>query len=430
MPAAASRSSLPLWCWSVTGLLLLATTINYMDRVTLASASVRITNELGLSETQYGNLELAFGWSFAVGSVVFGFLADRLPIYLLYPAVLFAWSAMGAASGLTEGHHSLLICRALLGFFESAHWPCALKTTYTILSNRQRTLGNSILQSGASLGAILTPQLMRILLTDAPGSWRKTFVVVGMLGVAWCLGWFLLIRPRDLAASVAPTPSTPSTPSENAGEPAPGLGAIIRSKPFWAVALLIIGAQTVWHVFRVWLMKFLQTGRGYSESAALNFNSLYFAATDVGCILAGLTALALVKHLDLSPHTARRRVYTGACVLTSLSLMLPFLAKGAPLLCTLLVIGAGALALFPCYYSFVQDLSATHVGRLTGILSLWVWALTSPLHALMGAIADWSKSYDPGLMIAGLMPWIGVVSLRLLWKNPDTTGPASGGRPA
>jgi ACS family hexuronate transporter-like MFS transporter len=429
MPAAASRSSIPAWCWSVTGLLLLATTINYMDRVTLASASVRITNELGLSETQYGNLELAFGWSFAVGSVVFGFLADRLPIYLLYPAVLFAWSAMGAASGLTEGHQSLLICRALLGFFESAHWPCALKTTYTILSNRQRTLGNSILQSGASIGAILTPQLMRILLTDAPGSWRKTFVVVGALGAAWCLGWFLLIRPRDLEASVDST-STPYAASESAAAPAPGLGAIIRSKPFWAVALLIVGAQTVWHVFRVWLMKFLQTGRGYPEAAALNFNSLYFAATDVGCILAGLTALALVKHLDLSPHTARRRVYAGACVLTSLSLLLPFLSKGVPLLCTLLVIGAGALALFPCYYSFVQDLSATHVGRLTGILSLWVWALTSPLHALMGAIADWTKSYDPGLMIAGLMPWIGVVSLRLLWKNPDAPGPAPGGHSA
>jgi hypothetical protein len=48
----------------------------------------------------------------------------------------------------------------------------------------------------------------------------------------------------------------------------------------------------------------------------------------------------------------------------------------------------------------------------------------------MGAIADWTKSYDPGLMIAGLMPWIGVVSLRLLWKNPDATGPGPGGHSA
>lgn len=406
MPSAAQSQRTALWCWSVTGLLLLATTINYMDRVTLASASIRITNELQLSETQYGDLELAFGWSFALGSIVFGFLADWVPIYILYPVALLAWSAMGAASGITEGHHSLLLCRALLGFFESAHWPCALKTTQAILSEKQRTLGNSILQSGASIGAILTPQLMRLLLTDDPGSWRRTFILVGLIGGLWAVGWFMLIRPRDLMP--------PKNLEDTA--PAPGLAAILRSKPFWAVAILIIGAQTVWHVYRVWLMKFLQTGRGYSESAALNFNSLYFLATDVGCILAGSIALALVKHLKISPHLSRRRVYAGACILTSLSVLLPLFGRGGLLLCTLLFIGAGALALFPCYYSFVQDLSATHVGRLTGILSLWVWALTSPLHSIMGALADWSKSYDLGLVLAGLAPWMGVASLHALWK--------------
>jgi ACS family hexuronate transporter-like MFS transporter len=109
-------------------------------------------------------------------------------------------------------------------------------------------------------------------------------------------------------------------------------------------------------------------------------------------------------------------------VLTSLSVLLPFLGRGGFLLCTLLIIGAGALALFPCYYSFVQDLSATHVGRLTGILSLWVWALTSPLHSVMGALADWSKSYDFGLVVAGIAPWMGVFSLYALWKIPRNTG--------
>jgi ACS family hexuronate transporter-like MFS transporter len=414
MSPAAQNQRTALWCWSVTGLLLLATTINYMDRVTLASASVRITSELQLSETQYGHLELAFGWSFALGSIVFGFLADWVPIYVLYPAALLAWSAMGAASGMTEGHDSLLVCRALLGFFESAHWPCALKTTHAILSDQQRTLGNSILQSGASIGAILTPQLMRVLLTDSVGSWRRTFVVVGILGVVWALGWFILMRPRDLAES--------TTLDANAAANKDGLSSILRSRPFWAVAILIVGAQTVWHVYRVWLMKFLQIGRGYSESAALNFNSLYFAATDVGCILAGLLALKFVKHFHLTPHFARRRVYACACVLTSLSVLLPFLGRGGFLLCTLLIIGAGALALFPCYYSFVQDLSATHVGRLTGILSLWVWALTSPLHSVMGALADWSKSYDFGLVVAGIAPWMGVFSLYALWKIPRNTG--------
>jgi len=120
----ASRSG--AWKWWVCGLLLLATTINYMDRQTLANAAVRITNEFRLSKEQYGNLELAFGWAFAVGSLLFGIIADRVSVRWLYPAVLFAWSLMGFLSARTTEFKELLICRTLLGLFEAGHCPCAL----------------------------------------------------------------------------------------------------------------------------------------------------------------------------------------------------------------------------------------------------------------------------------------------------------------
>ncbi len=397
------------WKWWITGLLLLATTINYMDRVTLASASVRVTRELSLSDAQYGNLELAFGWAFAVGSLVFGFLADRWRVYWLYPAVLGAWSLMGMATGWSQGFTELMVCRTLLGFFEAGHWPCALKTTFALLSEKDRTMGNSVLQSGASIGAIITPQIMKLMMTEQPGSWRTTFIVVGGVGFLWVAAWLFCLRPRDLDHTPATTPN----------EPALGLGMIMRSGRFWAVALLIVGAQAVWHVYRVWLMKFLQTGRGYAEKAALDFNSLYFIATDIGCIAAGVISLWLVRRWALSPHDARRRVYAGACLLTSLSVFIPSLGKGWPLLAILLLIGAGALALFPCYYSFVQELSPNHVGRLTGLLSLWVWAVTSPMHSFFGLLADRSKSYDLGLVIAGLAPWIGVFAMKFLWQRGE-----------
>ena len=57
VPASRSGS----WKWWVCGLLLLATTINYMDRQTLANAAVRIVSEFKLSKKQYSDLELAFG---------------------------------------------------------------------------------------------------------------------------------------------------------------------------------------------------------------------------------------------------------------------------------------------------------------------------------------------------------------------------------
>jgi ACS family hexuronate transporter-like MFS transporter len=57
------RSS--FWQWWVSGLLLLATMINYMDRQTLASLSTRIKSEFSLSNEQYGNIEFLFGVAFA-----------------------------------------------------------------------------------------------------------------------------------------------------------------------------------------------------------------------------------------------------------------------------------------------------------------------------------------------------------------------------
>lgn len=400
------------WKWWITGLLLLATMINYMDRVTLGNASVRVTHELGLSDVQYGNLELAFGWAFAAGSLVFGFVADRVRTYVLYPAALAAWSLMGMAAGWSHGFSELIVCRTLLGFFEAAHWPCALKTTFALLSEKDRTLGNSVLQSGASLGAVITPQIMKLLMTDEPGSWRTSFIVVGGVGFVWVALWFVSLRPRDLDQAAAPS-TTGATG---------GLGEILRSGRFWAVALLIMGAQTVWHIYRVWLMKFLQTGRGYDETVALNFNSFYFIATDVGCITAGAVSLWLIRRRASSPHDARRTVFAGACALTSLSILIPWLDKGWPLLAVLLLIGAGALALFPCFYSFAQEISATHVGRVTGLLGLWVWAVTSPMHSFFGMLTDRTKSYDLGLVLAGLAPWLGVISMKLLWRK--TASPA------
>jgi ACS family hexuronate transporter-like MFS transporter len=213
----------------------------------------------------------------------------------------------------------------------------------------------------------------------------------------------------------------PAVKTERAGD----LWNILLGRRFWALAILLTGIQTVWHIYRVWLMKFLQTGRGFEETAALNFNSAYYLATDAGCFLAGATSIWLIRKRGLSPHGARRWVYAAACMFTSLSVTLPWLGKGWLLPGVLLLIGAGALALFPCYYSFVQELSDQHVGRLTGLLSLWVWAVTSPLHSLFGWVADTTKSYDSGLVIAGLAPWLGVLAMAMLWKNPPDSATSS-----
>ncbi len=359
-------------------------------------------------------MELAFGWAFAVGSLVFGFLADRFRVYWLYPLVLSGWSLMGIASAQTEGYWPLLTCRVLLGFFEAGHWPCALKTTFALLEPKDRTMGNSVLQSGASIGAVVTPPLMIWLMTEELSSWRLAFEAIGFIGLLWVVLWFVSMRKSDLDVVVKDDPSKRES-----------MWDILLGGRFWALAILIFGAQTCWHLFRVWLPKFMQEGRGYSETEALAFNSAYYIGTDIGCIAAGVISLWLARRFTISAHGARRWVYAGACIMTSFSVLLLWLPKGWPLMGAILIVGAGALALFPCYYSFVQELSDRHVGRLTGLLSTWVWAVSSPMHKLFGRLVDETKSFDLGMAMAGLAPWLGVIAMKLLWDTQKSKEPAA-----
>ena len=186
--------------WIICLLLLLASAVNYMDRQTLSVTAARIKSEFSLNNEQYGNVEAVFGYSFAFGSILWGFLVDRISVRWIYPIGLLGWSAMGFLTGWARDYNDLYWCRLLLGVFESAHWPCGLKTTQALLSRKGRAMGNSVLQSGTSIGAILTPLAMLALLTPQSGSWRFGFQAIAVIGACWVFFWLAVVRNNDLEA--------------------------------------------------------------------------------------------------------------------------------------------------------------------------------------------------------------------------------------
>ncbi|MGI8603302.1 MAG: MFS transporter [Verrucomicrobiales bacterium] len=400
--------------WIVCGLLLLASAINYMDRQTLANAAVRITREFHLNQERYGNIEAWFGYAFAAGSLFFGVLADRVSVRWLYPIVLVSWSAVGFATGFTSSYGGLLICRALLGFFEGGHWPCGIKTTRALLNARDRSMGNSVLQSGTSVGAIVTPLLMRTLMTPELGTWRYAFQVIGVIGIGWIILWFLFVRASDLTDREKPAALTEA--------PAPSLWSIILSRRMLVIFVVIACINTTWQILRAWLPKILQEGRGWSESSALYFNSAWFAATDVGCLGAGALAVWLARR-GQPVDRARLMVFGGCAVLCALCALVPWLGPGWPLLAVLMTAGAGALGLFPIYHSFTQDISGRHQGRITGIASVAAWIIPAQAQRLFGLLADRTGSFDTGLVIAAFLPLVAWLTLSVGWGQNRATSP-------
>lgn len=403
----------PSWRWIVCGLLLLATMINYMDRLTLNLLATDINKTLGLDKSDYASIESGFALAFAAGSILFGFLVDRWNVFWVYPLAVLAWSAAGFFTGFADGFVSLLLCRVLLGLAEAANWPCALKTTQHILPPGERAMGNSILQSGAAVGAIVIPLVLLLLFDESrPQTWRMPFFVVGGVGALWVVLWWSFLRPADLHIDHA-------APATAAGGPAVApLSAGLVARRFAALVVLVVTINMTWHFLRAWGPLFLREQHQFTQQQTSWFFSAYYLFTDVGALSAGFATLWLARH-GTAVHASRRLVYLGCALLCLLCLAVPYLASPALLVAALLVIGFGALGLFPNYYSFTQDLSRRHQGKVTGVLSCLCWLAMAIWQKGIGWIVEATGSYTIPFWISGVAPLLAFVALQLLWGQVE-----------
>ncbi len=466
-PQSTSFSRYFSWKWGICGLLLLATTINYMDRLTLNLMSKQIMSEFDLNARNYGQLESAFGVAFALGAILIGWMSDRWNVRHIYAASVLLWSAAGFFTGLSQGFLSLLMCRFLLGLAESGNWPCALRTTQRILPPSERTMGNGLLQSGAAVGAVLTPFVVLMLYNEQnPGSWRYPFLVVAALGVVWVVGWLASVRADDLALTERSPSSSliailglllvlygidllvhiafsdrPWIPlcvklavtlSSIFGVVSWMIHAVRDEAPderrvflrrFAVLSVVVTAINMTWHFFRAWLPLFLQKQHGYDLKACSEFSIYYYFAADAGCLASGYATLQLVRR-GWRVHSSRTFVFALCAALTTFSVAAAVLPAGWPLLAVLLVIAFASLGVFPNYYSFTQDLSSKHQGKVTGALGCICWLTMSLLHEVIGDMVERTGSYSSGVAIAGLLPLLAIACLTLFWRS-DSESPTT-----
>ncbi|MFO0012902.1 MAG: MFS transporter [Planctomycetota bacterium] len=427
-------------------LLLLASAVNYMDRQTLSVTAPRIKEEFRLDNVQYGNVEAVFGYSFALGSLLWGFLVDRISVRWIYPIGLLGWSSMGFLTGWARSYEELYWCRLFLGFFESAHWPCGLKTTQALLSQRGRAMGNSVLQSGTSIGAILTPLVMLAILTPEPGSWRLGFQGIAIVGALWVFLWLYVIRDQDLVVQHA------EPPEPAAGKTEHRWWHDLFTRRFAIVLLMVICINTMWQLVRAWLPLIMRENYGFSERQTLIFNSLWYICTDLGCFASGLIALTMA-HRGWSVKSARVLSLSLGVVLFASIATVPFLyhrvqahknltdAIAVPMpsetvtwaeearlflaleplqfamLGILLLSGAGALAIFPIYYSFAQDVSPRHPGKVTSVAGMGGWLVSSYAQPWFGWLKERTGNYDIGLFIISILPILPLIAIYFFWPS-------------
>ncbi|MBY0461386.1 MAG: MFS transporter [Gemmataceae bacterium] len=411
------------WKWWVCGAMMFATLLNYMDRQVLPQIATELKSAYGLDDARYGTVGRNFAWAFAVGSVAFGFIADRAGPRLLYPVVLVGWSAAGLATPLMRdpdfaahcdwdepgagAYHWLLVCRTLLGFFEAGHWPCALLTARQILSAQDRPLGNGLLQSGASLGAILVP-LYVFAVRKLGGGWEVAFWTIGGIGLLWVPLWLGLVRAGDLAGK---TQGTEISNQERAAEPfdwARFAGTVT------ALFCVVLGISVSWQFIREWLPKYLKESQGFSADAADVIVPAYYLSAELGCFAAGVLVRWLIAR-GSDVHSARVKGFAAFALVTASAALAP-LAGGWVGVGLIVLAGAGILGLHPLYYALGQELPARHMAFITGVLTAGGWFVVGAVQKAMGEHIQTTGSYDIGFVIAGLAPAVGLLALVVLWR--------------
>jgi ACS family hexuronate transporter-like MFS transporter len=437
------------WRWWVCGAMMFATLLNYMDRQVLPQIATELKEAYGLDDARYGVVGRNFAWAFAVGSIFFGFLADRVGPRMLYPVVLIGWSAAGLATPLLRDpewtrfveppdqpgsgpYHWLLLCRTLLGFFEAGHWPCALLTARQILSAKDRPLGNGLLQSGAALGAVIVP-LYVMVVRKLGGGWEIAFWTIGGIGLLWVPMWLTLVRRGDLYHTEPVAVPEPPAVDWFDDEPEGDNLSLANGPPsdaqfeWWrfarvycALFVIILGISVSWQFIREWLPKYLKESQRLSADAADWIVPLYYICSEFGCFAGGVFVRWLVAR-GYEVHSARVIGYAGLALITASAALAPLIG-GAGGVALIVVAGAGILGLHPIYYALGQELPARHMAFLSGLLAAAAWFVVGAVQEAMGAHIKATGSYDTGFFIAGLAPLAGLVALLVLWRPGSSVG--------
>ncbi len=408
------------WRWWVCGVLLLATTLNYMDRISLNQMSTEIKKAVHTDDLGYGILESGFQLAFGVGAVLFGIIVDRFGVRLVYPVAVVGWSVAGFLTGFVGDYWTLFACRVMLGLFEAGNWPCGIRTIRQVMAPSERSLGNAVFQSGTGLGAIVTPPVILFCFWLFGGKdwlfggegWQLPFRAIGAIGLGWVLLWWFTVPKRVLAHPVAP--------KQAGGEP---FSAVFADRRFWVLVVLILGVNTSWHTFRVWLPLYLRDNLGYTADESLWFNTRYYIAADIGSWLVGFAVVGMVR-TGIGLHTARVRTYAVGVFLAMSAGLLPFVPREftEPIIG---VTGFASLGLFATYFALSQEVSGRHQGKVTGVLG----AINSVWLAGMYWLQGWASKAAgmearPWVLACAAVPAaVALLVVVAFWPRTRTTPP-------
>jgi sugar phosphate permease len=287
--------------------LMLAGIVNYLDRSTLSIANHLVSTELGLSALQMGLLLSAFSLSYAFSQLPIGIMLDRFGARIMLGLGMFVWSVAQLSGGFIQTLNQFLFARICLGIGEAPQFPAGAKVFSEWFALRERGRPTGIFTASTTIGPALAPPILTALLLAF--GWRWMFGVMGVLGIAVSIGWYLVYRNRsdvDLEpAEVAfLTEGEPYSSSESRITFAEWRG-LFASRTTWGMIFGFMGVIYMVWLYLTWLPAYLEHERHLSIAKTGWIVSIPYLFGTLGVLSSGFIADGLMAH-GVAPILSRK----------------------------------------------------------------------------------------------------------------------------
>jgi len=413
--------------WWIGGILFASTVINYIDRQTLSILAPYLKQDYQWTNVDYANIAIAFRIAYSIGQTVCGRLMDRVGTRRGLTISVMWYSIVSLMTSLANGISSFALFRFLLGAGESANWPGASKAVSEWFPKRERGLAAAFYDSGSSVGGAVAPFL--ILPVYFRWGWRVAFVIPGMLGFLWLVAWrWLYYLPQEhprITDAERQMILAETQESTTDGRTPLRWRDLLKLPQTWGTIISKALTDPVWFFVTDWFPIYL-VAKGISLKSGLLAVWVPFLAADLGNFFGGGVSGYLIRRgWPLGAARKALVVFGGFGVL----LLIPTIFTVNLFLITLLF----GLATFSyASFSTIANVLPTDLYRsdsvasVSGLSGTGAGIGTIIAFELIGHLSDarqasGTHSFDPIVIVAGFIPFIGMILVLLLVRNTRAT---------
>ena len=415
--------------WWIGGLLFASTVINYIDRQTLSLLAPYLKLEYHWTNSDYANIAIAFRVAYSIGQTVFGRLMDRIGTRRGLTLTVIWYSVVSILTSLASGFYSFATFRFLLGAGESANWPAATKAVSEWFPKRERALATALFDSGSSIGGAVAPFI--VLWIYFRWGWRPAFMIPGILGFLWLIVWRWLYYPPEVHRRIGQAElemivaDKQESDAPQQGKARPRWSDLLTLPQTWGIILAKATTDPVYFFIAEWLPIYL-VAKGIELKTGLFAVWIPFAAADLGSFFGGGVSGYLIKR-GWSLGAARKALIVFGGV--GMTMIIPTIfTTNLYWIALLFAVATFTYAGFTTMANVLpSDLySSESVASVSGLSGTGAGIGTIVAFKLIGYFSDarqetGTHSFDPIVIIAGLVPFAGMILVLLLVRNTQAT---------